>query len=102
MTPQCNLQSLLENAKHLAANADFSMDTKLFPAEQLPFREASFDLVATRVAPHHSSSPGGFVNETAPPIGSMSCTPSNRLPITYGMRSALPTKTAKLGGGGPC
>jgi hypothetical protein len=47
MTPQCNLQSLLENARHLAAIAGLSVDAKLFPAEQLQFREASFDLVAT-------------------------------------------------------
>jgi ubiquinone/menaquinone biosynthesis C-methylase UbiE len=56
---------MLENAKQLAANAGFSIDTKLFPAEQLPFGEASFDLVATRVAPHHFSSPGEFVSESA-------------------------------------
>ena len=34
-------------------------------AEVLPYPNGSFDLVASRVAPHHFSSPGDFVKEAA-------------------------------------
>jgi ubiquinone/menaquinone biosynthesis C-methylase UbiE len=33
-------------------------------AEQLPFRDASFDLVTCRTAPHHFSRPDAFLSET--------------------------------------
>jgi ubiquinone/menaquinone biosynthesis C-methylase UbiE len=56
---------MLENARALLAEEGFSAETQLFPAEQMPFPDASFDLVSSRVAPHHFSSPEKFVNEVA-------------------------------------
>jgi SAM-dependent methyltransferase len=54
---------MLENAKRLAKEAGFELETNLFPAEAMPFPDRSFDLVCTRVAPHHFSSPERFVAE---------------------------------------
>jgi ubiquinone/menaquinone biosynthesis C-methylase UbiE len=56
---------MLENAKKLCAEAGFSIEARLFPAEEMPFADGSFDLVTSRVAPHHFSSPAKFVRETA-------------------------------------
>ena len=56
---------MLENARKLCADAGFSIETHLFPAEQMPFPDHTFDLVTVRVAPHHFSSPADFVRETA-------------------------------------
>jgi ubiquinone/menaquinone biosynthesis C-methylase UbiE len=55
---------MLENARKLCAEAGFVIETRLFPAEKMPFTECSFDLVTVRAAPHHFSSPGTFVRET--------------------------------------
>lgn len=56
---------MLENARKLCADAGFSIETHLFPAEEMPFADRSFDLVTVRVAPHHFSSPEKFVLESA-------------------------------------
>jgi len=56
---------MLENAQNLCAEAGFRIETRLFPAEEMPFADDSFDLVSVRVAPHHFSSPAKFVCETA-------------------------------------
>ena len=56
---------MLENAQKLCAEAGFSIETRLFPAEVMPFNDGSFDLVTVRVASHHFSSPAKFVRETA-------------------------------------
>jgi len=56
---------MLENARKLCAEAGFQIETRLFPAEEMPFTDGSFDLVTSRVAPHHFSSPEKFVRETA-------------------------------------
>lgn len=56
---------MLENASKLLAEAGFSVETRRFPAEEMPFAARSFDLVTVRVAPHHFSSPQKFVSETA-------------------------------------
>jgi ubiquinone/menaquinone biosynthesis C-methylase UbiE len=56
---------MLENAAKLAAEAGVPLATRLFPAEEIPFPDASFDLVSVRVAPHHFSSPEKFVAEVA-------------------------------------
>jgi SAM-dependent methyltransferase len=56
---------MLENAQKLSAEAGFLIETRLFPAEEMPFADGSFDLVTVRVAPHHFSSPGRFVREAA-------------------------------------
>ena len=56
---------MLENARNLCAEAGLAIETRLFPAEQMPFVDSTFDLVTVRVAPHHFSSPGSFIRETA-------------------------------------
>ena len=56
---------MLENAQKLCTEAGFKIETRLFPAEEMPFADASFDLVTVRVASHHFSSPQRFVQETA-------------------------------------
>jgi len=56
---------MLDNARQLCAEAGFAIDTKLFPAEQIPFEDGSFHLVTVRVAPHHFSSTAKFVMEVA-------------------------------------
>jgi ubiquinone/menaquinone biosynthesis C-methylase UbiE len=56
---------MLDNAGRLAGEAGFSLETILFPAEEIPFPDATFELVTVRVAPHHFSSPGRFVGEAA-------------------------------------
>ncbi|MEO6994597.1 MAG: methyltransferase domain-containing protein [Lacunisphaera sp.] len=56
---------MLENARKLAEDAGCRIETRLFPAEDLPFPAESFDLVSSRVAPHHFSSPDKFVTEVA-------------------------------------
>lgn len=56
---------MLENATKLLADEGFTLETHLFPAEEIPFADASFDLVTVRVAPHHFSSPKKFVAEVA-------------------------------------
>jgi len=56
---------MLENAARLAAEAGFRIETRLFPAEQMPFPDGAFHLVTVRVAPHHFSSPARFVAEVA-------------------------------------
>ncbi len=56
---------MLENARKLAEDAGCHIETLLFPAEDLPFSAENFELVASRVAPHHFSSPDKFVAEVA-------------------------------------
>jgi len=56
---------MLENAQKLCGEAGFSIETRLFPAEEMPFEDHSFGLVTVRVAPHHFSSPESFVREAA-------------------------------------
>jgi ubiquinone/menaquinone biosynthesis C-methylase UbiE len=55
---------MLENAQKLCAEEGFGIETRLFPAEAMPFADGAFDLVTVRVAPHHFSSPQQFVKET--------------------------------------
>lgn len=56
---------MLENAARLAAEAGFRIETRLFPAEQMPFPDGAFHLVTVRVAPHHFSAPARFTAEVA-------------------------------------
>jgi ubiquinone/menaquinone biosynthesis C-methylase UbiE len=56
---------MLESAQKLCAEEGFGIETRLFPAEEMPFADGFFDLVTVRVAPHHFSSPQKFVQETA-------------------------------------
>jgi ubiquinone/menaquinone biosynthesis C-methylase UbiE len=54
---------MLANARQLASEAGIQIETRLFPAEKMPFADGAFDLVTSRVAPHHFSSPELFVDE---------------------------------------
>jgi ubiquinone/menaquinone biosynthesis C-methylase UbiE len=56
---------MLENARKLCTEAGFKIETRLFPAEEMPFADGSFDLLTVRVAPHHFSSPQRFVQKAA-------------------------------------
>lgn len=56
---------MLENAQALCAEVGFRIETRLFPAEEIPFNDGSFDLVTVRVASHHFSSPAKFIREAA-------------------------------------
>jgi ubiquinone/menaquinone biosynthesis C-methylase UbiE len=56
---------MLENARRLVEEAGLALETRLFPAEAMPFADGSFNLVTVRVAPHHFSSPERFVGEVA-------------------------------------
>lgn len=58
-------QRMLENTSRLLAEEGFQVETRLFPAEEMPFEDASFDMVTCRTAPHHFSSPEKFVQEAA-------------------------------------
>ncbi|HZV34866.1 MAG TPA: class I SAM-dependent methyltransferase [Verrucomicrobiae bacterium] len=58
-------QPMLERAAKTAAERGFKVDTRQHAAEQLPYADNSFDLVTSRVAPHHFSSPPDFIRETA-------------------------------------
>jgi ubiquinone/menaquinone biosynthesis C-methylase UbiE len=56
---------MLANAKKLLNEAGHEIETQIFPAEEIPFADESFELVTVRVAPHHFSSPEKFVREVA-------------------------------------
>lgn len=56
---------MLKNTAKLCAEAGMSIETRLFPAEKMPFAAGSFELVTARVAPHHFSSPEQFIGEVA-------------------------------------
>ena len=54
---------MLENARKLLEAEGLPLETRLFPAEEIPYPADTFDLVTVRVAPHHFSSPARFVRE---------------------------------------
>lgn len=56
---------MLERVREAACRRSLPITTNLHSAEQLPYDDASFDLVTCRVAAHHFSSPEDFVRETA-------------------------------------
>lgn len=56
---------MLERVREAAAERELTVTTRQHPAEELPYADASFDLVTSRIAPHHFSSPANFVRETA-------------------------------------
>ncbi len=58
-------ESMLEVATRLAAKEGFSIHTRQHPAEEMPYRAESFDIVSCRVAPHHFTKPALFVREAA-------------------------------------
>lgn len=56
---------MLAAADKLLRDEGFPLETRLFPAEKIPYPDATFELVTTRVAPHHFSSPSLYVDEVA-------------------------------------
>ncbi len=56
---------MLERVREAAAERGLAVETRQHAAEELPYTEASFDLVTSRIAPHHFSSPEAFIRETA-------------------------------------
>lgn len=58
-------EKMLEAAEKLLRDAGLRLETLRFAAEEIPFPDATFDLVTARVAPHHFSSPEKFVGEAA-------------------------------------
>jgi ubiquinone/menaquinone biosynthesis C-methylase UbiE/glutathione S-transferase len=58
-------QPMLDQTAALAKERNLKVTLQLHPAEQLPYPDDSFDLVISRVAPHHFSSPEAFVRESA-------------------------------------
>lgn len=58
-------EPMLERVRETAAERGLTVTTRQHPAEELPYADASFDLVTSRIAPHHFSSPADFVRETA-------------------------------------
>jgi ubiquinone/menaquinone biosynthesis C-methylase UbiE len=58
-------ERMLEGAERLLREAGLPLETLRFAAEEIPFADATFDLVTVRVAAHHFSSPERFVLEAA-------------------------------------
>jgi ubiquinone/menaquinone biosynthesis C-methylase UbiE len=58
-------EKMLAGAKRMLHAAGLPLETLRFAAEEIPFADATFDLVTVRVAPHHFSSPEKFVGEAA-------------------------------------
>ena len=56
---------MLQRVREAAAERGLTVETRQHPAEELPYADASFDLVTSRIAPHHFSSPESFIRETA-------------------------------------
>ncbi len=56
---------MLERVCEAAVERGLSVTTRQHPGEELPYADASFDLVTSRIAAHHFSSPANFVRETA-------------------------------------
>lgn len=57
--------AMLERVKEGAAERGLEVSTRQHPAEEMPYADGTFRLVCCRVAPHHFSSPAGFVSEVA-------------------------------------
>jgi ubiquinone/menaquinone biosynthesis C-methylase UbiE len=56
---------MLERVREAAQERGLTVETRQHAAEEFPYTDASFDLVTSRVAPHHFSSPESFIRETA-------------------------------------
>jgi ubiquinone/menaquinone biosynthesis C-methylase UbiE len=56
---------MLDRVREAAQERGLSVETRQHAAEEFPYEDASFDLVTSRVAPHHFSSPESFIRETA-------------------------------------
>lgn len=59
-------EEMLDEARKLAATKGFAnMEAASADAQALPFSDALFDLVTSRIAPHHFPDVGAFVREVA-------------------------------------
>jgi ubiquinone/menaquinone biosynthesis C-methylase UbiE len=58
-------EMILETRRNAAARGLGNVYTQQGPAEKLPFRDASFDIVTVRQAPHHFADARGAVREMA-------------------------------------
>lgn len=58
-------EPMLQRAREAAAERGLTIATRQHLAEELPYADASFDLVTCRVAAHHFSDPEKFIAETA-------------------------------------
>lgn len=56
-------QAMLDEACELFAENDLGVHTVLGDAQNLPFADATFDIVVSRMAPHHFPDPGAFIRE---------------------------------------
>jgi ubiquinone/menaquinone biosynthesis C-methylase UbiE len=56
---------MLDRARELAAARGVAVELRQHPAEELPYTEATFDMVTCRVAAHHFTSPAKFIAESA-------------------------------------
>lgn len=56
---------MLDRVREAAQERGLTVETRQHAAEEFPYADASFDLVTSRVAPHHFSSPESFICETA-------------------------------------
>jgi len=58
-------EMLLETRRNAAARGLANVHTQQGPAEKLPFRDASFDIVTVRQAPHHFADVRSAIREMA-------------------------------------
>src|SRR5258708_2242913 len=58
-------EPMLQRVRESAAERGLTVEPRQHAAEELPYADASFDFVTSRIAPHHFSSPESFVRETA-------------------------------------
>ncbi|HSI12608.1 MAG TPA: class I SAM-dependent methyltransferase [Chthoniobacter sp.] len=56
---------MLDRVREAAQERGLSVETRQHAAEEFPYADASYDLVTSRVAPHHFSSPESFIRETS-------------------------------------
>lgn len=57
--------AMLRRAKAAAQAEHLKIRTRCHPAEELPYKEGTFDLVTCRVAAHHFARPAAFIREVA-------------------------------------
>jgi ubiquinone/menaquinone biosynthesis C-methylase UbiE len=57
--------AMLERVQQTAKDENLTISANQHPAEELPYPDASFDLVTCRIAAHHFSCPASFVMEAA-------------------------------------
>ncbi len=58
-------EPMLERAREAAGSRGLQVETRMHPAEELPYESESFELVTCRVAAHHFSDPAAFIRESA-------------------------------------